>query len=75
MTIKRQDIPLQWAGGYTLHTYCDRDRDSLAHRPMGAFVGETRAEAKRQARAAGWVVRNDRTCTCPVCVVQMEEQP
>ncbi|WNL50808.1 hypothetical protein RPALISO_221 [Ruegeria phage RpAliso] len=67
--------PLQYAGGYSLDLYCkfdvvkDDDGGYFHHRDASGahFYGETRGEAMRAARAAGWTIHRDRTATCPSC--------
>lgn len=65
--LPRVSNPLFYASGYTVDLYCDRKRDPWAHRHCESFFGETRKECLRAARKAGWLVRKDRTATCPVC--------
>lgn len=61
--------PLQYAGAYDLHLYCDQklgfphDQDS-----RDEFVGETFSECVKLAKAKGWKIHHKtRTATCPDC--------
>jgi hypothetical protein len=40
-------------GGFTLDLYCDFPKCTGSEQ----FIGETRAEARREAREAGWTIR------------------
>lgn len=60
---------MQYASGYSLDLYCDRESSKHRHAefPHG-FVGETFGECAREARQNGWIIRTDaRTATCPKC--------
>jgi hypothetical protein len=59
----------QYAGGYSLHLYCDHinEQHDVLEFPH-EFGGETFTESARYARKRGWVIhRKTRTATCPKC--------
>ena len=61
-------------GGYCLHLYCKYENP--AHRfdefPWEIAQVETGAEARRGARAFGWVLHRDGTATCPKCAALLK---
>lgn len=67
---RKRDRPEYCPGCYSLHLYCDHENP--AHR-SGEFPHEygqeceTGAQARREAREAGWVLHRDNTATCPKC--------
>jgi hypothetical protein len=66
-------VPTQYACGYTLDLYCDRQTKEYMHNSdfPHSFFGETFADCARQARARGWVIhRKTRTATCPRCTIR-----
>lgn len=66
---KRIKNPLNYAAGYTLHLYCDRDIPYYwEHQSNEPFYAESFKACAKEARRKGWVIRlRDRTATCPVC--------
>lgn len=56
----------QWAGGYTLDLYCDREHVGVDG--YSQFYGNTFTACARKARKAGWrLYAATRTATCPEC--------
>lgn len=59
-------------GGYSLHLYCDSERECKAIREswmtptFGEFEGTNEADCNRQAKRRGWKIRNGK-CFCPLC--------
>jgi hypothetical protein len=53
-------------GTYRLVLVCDGNRKHDAYNDREQFIGTDRADAVRQARAAGWGV-NKTHCLCPRC--------
>ncbi len=60
-------------GAYVMHFYCKYQ--NRAHRHTAAYPGlfeesdqcETRGQALKQSRDAGWIIHRDGTATCPLC--------
>lgn len=59
----------QYASGYSLDLYCDKDNVKHSHLEFPhTYVGETFGECAKEARKNGWVIhRKTRTATCPKC--------
>lgn len=66
---KKLDRPEHYAGGYSLHLYCDHENGSHRFREFPhEYDGETFSECARAAKKDGWKInRNERTATCPRC--------
>lgn len=67
----RQEDPVPYASGYSLHLYCDQvacPRYASGRSNPGEFGGRSLAEALRKAKKRGWRVHGDRTATCPACL-------
>lgn len=76
-------------GSYRLRVFCDDPAESCAGSWTGVeYVGATVQEAVRKARAAGWMIRADKsssgarkrkhgvytgTASCPECVRRKKE--
>jgi hypothetical protein len=67
MKFSRVHNPNQYASGYTLDLYCDRDRNAWDHRWDQSFYDQTFRECAKEARRVGWTIHKDGTATCPVC--------
>jgi hypothetical protein len=72
MDAPRAKEPTNYASGYTLDLYCDREPNDF--NPHGwdefphQFTGETFGQCASEARRRGWIIRpSDRTATCPKC--------
>lgn len=71
--MKKHARPLQYAGTYLLHLYCDVNDDDRHGGAvyMHEFVGDTFTDCAKQARRVGWKIdRETRTATCPRCAGQ-----
>lgn len=58
-------------GCYSLHLYCDFCEGNRNGNPADFSCGGTAdsgAEARKEARAAGWRLFNSGHCACPACV-------
>jgi hypothetical protein len=61
--------PLQYAGGYALHLYCDRIYQCSGGEHLDDYLAETFTSCVKQAKSDGWRIhRKTRTATCPNCV-------
>jgi len=56
------------SSGYSLVLYCD-DPDHIfeASRQYGEFDDERKDECWKNARKAGWILKSNRECICPIC--------
>jgi hypothetical protein len=71
---KLKEGPEFCPGGYSMFFYCKYENPEHPFYGMasGSFMTEsdqceTRGEALRQAREAGWIYHRDGTATCPLC--------
>lgn len=71
------ESPEYCPGAYVMHFYCKYKNED--HRHTDQWPGlmeeadqvETRGEAVRQMREAGWIVHRDGTATCPLCATSL----
>ena len=76
MPITPLDDPQPWIGCYGLDLYCKYDNPAHGFREFPHCFGsfrETGAQARRDARAAGWLIHKDHTATCPKCAKELEK--